>query len=206
MGATHLPSPGDRIARPNVGPSPGDRAESLEVVRRVVLVCCLLAGVLGGMAVWRAVDRLDEAWARHAVVRGEMADVEGIIDARLDAAVGVVGLDSGFPTGDDDLEAQLDDLFEWAEVQPDGLRDDVTSRERELTEVAEANGAVDERRLVRLESALRELDRQVVRPTADAAQAAHQTARRTVLVVAASLAGLLGAAAWLGRRQRAVRA
>lgn len=180
-------------------PVPRAGTERLALLRRVVLVCGLLAGALGGMAVWRAVGRLDEAWVRHAVVRGDRADLKAIIGARLDEAVGVVGLDSGFPTGGTDLAAQLDELLDRAEVRDDGLRDEITAREQELVDGVEASGAVDERRLVRLESALRELDRRVLRPTADAVQAAHHTARRTVIVVLVLLAGLSGAAAWLGR-------
>lgn len=108
---------------------PAERAAArrLGVLRQAALASTLLVGVLGGVAVWRAVDRLD---------------------------------------------------------------------------AAEASGAVDERLLSRLESTLRELDREVTRPTSEAAQAAHDDARYTVVVVVVLSAGLGGAAAWLGRRLR----
>jgi hypothetical protein len=168
----------------------------------MVVACGLLVVAAGGVAIWRSVDRLDEAWARHTVVQGEMTDLEAMIGARLDEAVGVVGLDSSAPTSDADLQAQLGDLFDWAGVHDDGLGDEVMALERELFEAAEASGTVDERRLARLESALRDLDRRTVQPTNDAARAAHDTARRTIAVVLVLLAGSLGAAAWLHRIRR----
>jgi hypothetical protein len=178
-------------------------AGRLAAVHRAVLVAVLIVGVVGGMAVWRAVDRLDEEWARHAVVQGEMADLEAVIRARLDETVGMTGLDSGAPTGDTELQAQIDDLLAWAGVADHGdLTDHVTSREAELVEATEARGAVDERLLSRLDSALRELERATVRPAADDAHAAHDSARRTVVVVLVLTAGLGGAAAWLGRTLR----
>jgi hypothetical protein len=175
-------------------------AGRLAALHRAAPAAVLVVGALGGMAVWRAVDRLDEEWARHAVVQGEMADLETVIGARLDEAVGMTGLDSGAPTGDTELRAQLDDLLAWVGVADDGyLADEVTSREAELIEDAEASGAVDERLLYRLESALRELERAKVRPAASDAHAAHDTARLTVVVVLVLAAGLGGSAVWLGR-------
>ena len=178
-------------------------ARRLGVLHQAALASALLVGVLGGVAVWRAVDRLDDAWGRHAVVQGEMADLEAVIGARLNEAVGVVGLDSGFPTDDLELQAQLDDVFDGAGTSDAALGEEVITREAELVDAAEANGAVDERLLFRLESTLRELDRQVTRPTGDAAQAAHDASRRTVVVVVVLSAGLGGAAAWFGRMRRA---
>jgi hypothetical protein len=178
-------------------------AGRLAAVHRVVLVAILVIGVLGGVAVWGAVDRLDEAWARHAVVQGEMADLEAVIGARLDETVGVTGLNSGWSTDDTEVRAQLDDLLAWAGVADGGdLGEEVTGSEAELIEAAEVSGAVDERLLYRLESALRELDGATVRPAADDAQAAHDSARRTVVVVLVPVAGLGCAAAWLGRIHR----
>ena len=184
---------------------PAERAAArrLGVLRQAALASTLLVGVLGGVAVWRAVDRLDDAWGRHAVVQGEMADLKAVIGARLNEAVGVVGLDSGSPTDDPELQAQLDEVFEWAGTRDAALGEDVIAREAELVDAAEASGAVDERLLSRLESTLRELDREVTRPTSEAAQAAHDDARYTVVVVVVLSAGLGGAAAWLGRRLRA---
>jgi hypothetical protein len=109
-------------------------AGRLAALHRAVLVSTVVVGALGGMAVWRTVDRLDEEWARHAVVRGEMADVEAVIRARLDETVGLTGLDS--------------------------------------------------------------------RPAADDAHTAHDSARRTVVVVLVLAAGLGCAVTWLGRIRR----
>jgi hypothetical protein len=178
-------------------------AGRLAALHRAVLVSTLVVGALGGMAVWRAVDRLDEEWARHAVVQGEMADVEAVIRARLDETVGVTGLDSAFPTDDTELQTKLDDLRAWAGLaDDDGLADEVTRRDAELIEAAEASGAVDERLLYRLESALRELDRATVRPAAADAHTARDSARRTVVVVLVLAAGVGCAVTWLGRIRR----
>jgi hypothetical protein len=175
-------------------------AGRLAALRRVVLALAVITAALGGVAVWRAIDRLDDEWARHAVVQGEMADLERVIGARLDDAVGVAGLDSGALTDDTDLQAQLDDLVAWAQVTDEGdLVEEVTTREAELIEATRASGAVDERLLFGLESALRELDGMTVRPAADAAHAAHDTARRTLVIVVVLSGGLGCAAAWLGR-------
>jgi len=133
-----------------------------------------------------------------------MMDLEAIIDARLDEAVGVAGLRSGAPTGDDDLEAQLEDLYDWAGASADELAGEVVAREGDVVGAAETTGAVDERRLVRLDSAMRGLDRRLVDPTEDAARAAHDTARRTLVAVIAAVTGLAGVAAWLGHALRAV--
>jgi hypothetical protein len=174
-------------------------AGRLAALRRVVLALAVITAALGGVAVWRAIDRLDDEWARHAVVQGEMADLERVIGARLDEAVGVAGLSSGAPTNDTELQAQLDDLVTWAGVTDEGdLRDEVTTREAELTEATRASGAVDERLLFGLESALRELDRTTVRRAVDAAHAAHDTARRTLVIVVVLSAGLGCAATWVG--------
>lgn len=173
----------------------------MTTLRRAVVAAAVVGAVVGAVAVWVAVDRLDDRWARHAVVQGEMADVRSIIGARLDEAVGVSGLDTSFPTGDTDLQAQIDDLLTWAEVSDDdGLTDVVLTREADLVEATTASGSLDERLLVPLETALRELDRATVRPTADAAQAAGDTARRTLLIALAVPAALAALALWLGRR------
>lgn len=90
---------------------------------------------------WGAVDRLDDRWARHAVVQGEVADVRSVIGARLAEAVGVSGLDASFPTGETDLQAQIDDLLTWAEVSDDdGLTDLVITREADLVEAGHEAG------------------------------------------------------------------
>lgn len=173
----------------------------MTTLRRAIVALAVVGAVVGAVAVWRAVDRLDDRWARHAVVQGEMADVRSVVGARLDEAAGVAGLDSSFPTADTDLQAQIDDLLAWAEVSDDdGLTDVVVTREADLVEATTAGGSVDERLLVPLEGALRDLDRATVRATADAARAAGDTARRTLLVALAVPAALAVLAVGLGRR------
>jgi hypothetical protein len=173
----------------------------MTTLRRAVMASAVVTAVVGTLAVWGAVDRLGDRWARHAVVQGEMADVRSVIGARLDEAVGVAGLDASFPTGDTDLQAQIDEVLTWAEVSDDdGLTNVVITPEADLVEATTASGSVDERLLVPLEIALRELDRATVRPTADAAQAAGDTARRTLLIALAVPAALAALAIWLGRR------
>jgi hypothetical protein len=172
------------------------------VLQRGIVGLALLATVVGGAFILRAVDRLDEAWARDVVVHGEMADLEAIVRARLDEASGGAGIDGRSRTSDADLRAQLDELISWADADAADLVEVVLAREGELREDVEATGEVDERLLVGVHSALRELDREVVRPVGERARAEHDTARRTVIGVLLALSVLWVAALFLSGRLR----
>jgi hypothetical protein len=169
-------------------------------VQRGIVGLVLLATVVAGVFVLGAVDRLDEAWARDVVVHGEMADLEAIVRARLDEASGGAGIDGRSPTSDADLRAQLDELIRWADADAADLVEVVLARESELREDVAATGEVDERLLVGVDRALRELDREVVRPVGERARAEHDTARRTVIGVLLALSVLwIAALCLIGR-------
>lgn len=170
------------------------------VLLRLAIVSGLVVTVLGGGAVWRAVDRLDEAWARYVVVQGEMQDLRAILGARLDEAGGQTGLDLGTPTTDEALQDQFDELFEWAEVEATDIEDVVDARESDVLDSAGSDGVADEQLITGLDSALRDLDREVVRPVSNAAHDERDTARATVVVVFVLSAALWGAVALFARR------
>ena len=150
----------------------------------------LLVALVGGFFVWRAVDRQDQAWTDYAASLREFSDLQSMLGSRLEESTGNAAIDARFPSGDENLQEQLDGLVARASDRQDAelLAQAIRDSEREVRADAAEDGAADERLLSDLDGDLRELERVAVRPLGEDARSSADVARRTaVVVVAASI-------------------
>jgi hypothetical protein len=166
--------------------------------QRVLLGMTLVAALVGALLSWLAIDRLDDAGRRLALVQSDVGDVDRLIDARIEEAVGTTGLDTGTPGAADQLHVLLADMAMRAGV-PAGRATDIEDMVDALVTGAGPGDSVDEERLLVLRGAVGDLGEEAL---ADAVADLDQ-ARRTGVVTAVT--GILLVAALATAAARSAR-
>src|SRR5262245_31899372 len=155
---------------------------------KVLLRMTLVAAAVGALLSWLAIDRLDEAGRRLALVQSDVGDVDRLIDARIEEAAGTAGLDTGTPGAADQLHVLLSDMT--------GRATDIEDMVDALVAGVGPGGSVDEEKLAALRSAVESLAEDAV----DGAVADMDKARRTAVVTAVTSILLVAALATAAAR------
>jgi hypothetical protein len=147
--------------------------------QRVLLGMTLVAALVGALLSWLAIDRLDDAGRRLALVQSDVGDVDRLIDARIEEAVGTTGLDTGPPGTADELHVLLADMAGRAGL-PAGRAADIEDMVDALLTGVGTAASVDEEKLFVLRGAVGDLGEEAL----DDAVADLAKARRTAVVTA----------------------
>jgi hypothetical protein len=149
---------------------------------RLLLVLTLVVALVGMLACWTRVDRLDQAGRTMALVWANVGGVDMLVGARIDEAAGVNGLNSVPPGGvEDGMEARLNALAEVAGVEAD-RGTEITDRFAEMVAEADDDGRIDGSALFSLTEAIDRLTSQALDEAAADLDDARQSALVTVTV------------------------
>jgi len=169
---------------------------------QVLALAAAVVAVVGGLGVWRAVERLDHAWRRLTVVDDRIAAVDAHIDARIEQALGSAGPNTAALVPEDASRRRLRaDLAGLAAAGGAG-----PSRAQEVEQLADTvvagaktHRTVDDADLFALVEAKDALSGQALQTAGHDVDTAHSAARRTVALVAGLVAALAAAAAVAAR-------